>query len=286
MSEGRQIVVGVDGSPGADHALRWALSEGRIRDAEVVALLAWGYLDQHPAPGVEGFDPEYGAETARAALDAFLDRAVGENAASITRSVVNDLPARALLDAAQNSDLLVVGARGLGGFRGLLLGSVSQRCVHLATMPLVVVRAHVQDSAGGRIVVGVDGSEASGLALRWAVNEGQLRRSGVTVFHAWQGWLGPLGAADAATGDESARRLVDELVDGLDADKPSSPIERVVVRGGAAEALVDASKTADLLVVGNHGRGELGGLLVGSVAQQVAHHSQCPVALIPARHAL
>ena len=285
MSEGRRIIVGIDGSPGADHALRWALSEGRIRDAEVVALLAWGYLDQHPAPGVEGFDPEYGAETAREALDAFVDRAVGESAASITRSVVCDLPARALLDAAQNSDLLVVGARGLGGFRGLLLGSVSQRCVHLATMPLVVVRTHVQGSAVGRIVVGVDGSEASGLALHWAVEEGRLRRSTVTVLHAWQGWLGPLGAADAATGEESARRLVDELIDGLDDEKPSSPIERVVVRGGAAEALVDASKTADLLVVGNHGRGELGGLLVGSVAQQVADHSQCPVALIPARKA-
>jgi nucleotide-binding universal stress UspA family protein len=133
------IVVGVDGSASAADALEWAVAEAATRECGVRALLAWSYLDQEPAPGGGEFDPAYDAGTATAALDAVVEQAVPA-AERVIRVVVNDLPARALVDASRDAALVVVGARGLGGFRSLLLGSVSRRVVHEAACPVVVVR--------------------------------------------------------------------------------------------------------------------------------------------------
>lgn len=132
----RVIVVGVDGSEGARGALQWALEEARFRDARLRAVFAWSYLDQPP----ERFDPDYGDDDARQRLDRALEAVAGDiGDVDVERVVVCDLPARALLDAARDADLLVVGSRGLGGFKGLLLGSVTQQVVHHAPCAIVVV---------------------------------------------------------------------------------------------------------------------------------------------------
>ncbi|HET7720992.1 MAG TPA: universal stress protein, partial [Acidimicrobiales bacterium] len=134
------IVVGVDGSEGAATALRWAVEEGRIRGWPVTAVAAWALLDQRHVEPDAPFDPDYGADDAAAALAAHVSDALGpERSALVSRRTVNDLPATALLQAAEGADLLVVGARGLGGFKGLLLGSVSQHCLHHAPCPVAVV---------------------------------------------------------------------------------------------------------------------------------------------------
>jgi nucleotide-binding universal stress UspA family protein len=102
--------------------------------------MAWGLLEQHHLPGAATFDPQYGEKNAQAALEAFLGSALGADDPNVSTVVVNDLPARALIDQAEAAELLVVGARGLGGLQGLLLGSVSQRCLTHAGCPTVVVR--------------------------------------------------------------------------------------------------------------------------------------------------
>lgn len=279
-----RIVVGVDGSPGGDAALRWAIDEARAHGAALEAVLAWDYLDQPPAPGVEGFDPHFASSDAAAALDAMVQQVAGAESASIAKAVICDLPARALLEAGSSADLLVVGARGLGGFKGLLLGSVSRRCTHLATVPLVVVHAGERERFH-RIVVGVDGSEASERALRWALREAAARGDRLAVVHAYQS-----PAFVLSVGDEAANELVDRvLADATEAgeatDWPvqgSRPVlERVVVNAGAASALCAESASADLVVVGRRGHGGLSTLLLGSVADQVAMHSACPTAVIP-----
>ena len=130
------IVVGVDGSEGCRRALQWAVEEARVRDVRVRAVLAWTYLDQPTG----AFDAAYGAPNARALLDQVLaDVLTDAPDVEVEREVVCDLPVRALLDAARGADLLVVGSRGLGGFKGLLLGSVSQQLVQHAPCPIVVV---------------------------------------------------------------------------------------------------------------------------------------------------
>ena len=117
------IVVGVDGSAGGTQALKWAAREAQVRGWRLTAVMAWGLLDQHQATPAATFDPEYGAAEAQAALDALIVQAVGEGASSqVERRAVCDLASRALIEAAMGASLLVVGARGLGGFRGLLLG--------------------------------------------------------------------------------------------------------------------------------------------------------------------
>ena len=130
------VVVGVDGSEGGERALRWAAGEARLRGAPLRAVWAWSYMDQ---PG-GGFDPGYGEDRARAGLDEALAGLGDEGGGvEVERLVVCDLPVRALLDAAGGADLLVVGSRGLGGFKGLLLGSVGSQVAHHAPCPVVIV---------------------------------------------------------------------------------------------------------------------------------------------------
>lgn len=130
------VVVGVDGSDGSAAALRWAADEARRRGDRLRAVLAWSFLDQP----LGDFDASYGETAARERLDAAL-AAAGDHTAGVEveARVVCDLPARAVLGAADDADLLVVGSRGLGGFRGLLLGSVSQQVAHHAPCPVVIV---------------------------------------------------------------------------------------------------------------------------------------------------
>jgi nucleotide-binding universal stress UspA family protein len=135
MTEGT-IVVGVDGSTGSRRALGWASEEARLRDARLRVVFAWTYLDQPEG----GFDAAYGEADVRTRLDQILNEAGNDRIVEeLERVVVCDLPARALLDAARGADLLVVGSRGVGGFRGLLLGSVGQQVVQHAQCPVVVV---------------------------------------------------------------------------------------------------------------------------------------------------
>ena len=144
------------------------------------------------------------------------------------------------------------------------------------------------DVARRVIVVGVDGSEESRSALRFAVEEAGLRDAAVHVVHAW--WALPeleAGAPVPAMGwetlrDHEARRFIEEFVERtLDGARTGIEITAVPVQGRtAAAALLEASKDADLLVVGSRGLGGFLGLLLGSVSQQCVHHAGCPVVVV------
>jgi nucleotide-binding universal stress UspA family protein len=283
------IVVGVDESDGAARALAWAAREGRLHRWRVTALLAWGYVDKHHEDD-DTFDPHYGQRNAVATLDAFVEKALGPSAAAaIDRLAVCDLAAGALLDASSGADLLVVGARGLGGFRGLLLGSVSQHCLHHTTCPIAIVRHDGDSSAGettGRIVVGVDGSQVSQRALQWAVDEARRWQASLEVVHVWHmpyvGEFPYVGARfNPATLEETAQRVLDEMVVRVDTTGLPRPVDRILVCGGAASVLLESAKGADLVVVGSRGLGGFAGLLLGSVSHHVAHHATCPVVIVP-----
>lgn len=141
------------------------------------------------------------------------------------------------------------------------------------------------------IVVGVDGSDASRAALRWAREEAVLRGSQVKAVHVWRYPLmthvpgivdAPIFARDDL--EEEARALLDKVVSEVEAESPgqAAPVERKVVEGVASAELVRHAEGAELLVVGNRGRGGFADLLLGSVAHQVTSHASIPVVVVRA----
>jgi nucleotide-binding universal stress UspA family protein len=147
------IVVGVDNSAGAKEALRFALEEARLRDTTLRAVHSWryGYIGGsglQANPVLVGAGLNEAREAAEAELDATMEEVVGDYVfeVRIERRVVEGRPAQVLVDESRDSELLVVGSRGLGGFGGLLLGSVSQQCAQHAACPVVIVRAVSDES--------------------------------------------------------------------------------------------------------------------------------------------
>jgi nucleotide-binding universal stress UspA family protein len=135
------IVVGVDGSKGSIAALKFAIAEARIRGSEVKAVAAWEVPGVAYGTGLApiAVDPGVYETIAQDALNVSLDQAAGSSDVSVTPIVREGQPADVLAAEAHGADLLVVGSRGLGGFKGLLLGSVSQQCAHHAPCPVAIV---------------------------------------------------------------------------------------------------------------------------------------------------
>jgi len=141
------IVFGVDDSEEAKAALRFAVDEAKLRQATLRAIHTWHFNSYLGAAAIEGSYTGFSGEleerqrAAEAALDAMLREVEAETGAmQLERRVVEGSPAAALVEESRGADLLVVGSRGLGGFAGLLLGSVSQQCAHHAACPVVIVR--------------------------------------------------------------------------------------------------------------------------------------------------
>jgi nucleotide-binding universal stress UspA family protein len=176
----------------------------------------------------------------------------------------------------------VVGARGLGGFKGLLLGSVSERVLETAPCPVAVVREPDLAPADGDILVGIDGSEPSTAALRWAAAEARARDARLRVVHAWHmpylsGY--PVVGNVMEVVEAEAQRI-------LELAMADPALEGLAVEGwqtldGAAGAVLGASEGASLVVMGTRGHGRIARTLLGSTSRQVARHAQCPVVVVP-----
>jgi nucleotide-binding universal stress UspA family protein len=277
------IIVGVDESSYARVALKWAVDYGADRDLPVTALMAWDYVLQHHVEPNPSFDPDYGSQNAAKVLDELVARAVGaEN--HVAQTVVCENPGHALIDAAgTDASLVVVGARGMSGFQGLLMGSVSRYVLHAAHGPVAVIRtdaARVDDS----VVVGLDGSESSRRAMAWALDYARCRRSRLIALHAWFAPYSPFGLyapPDLAKLAAAAQRFVEHEVDQIDATGLVAPVEARSVEGRASAALLEASCLASLVVVGSRGRGRFANSLLGSVSDQVSHYATCPAVVVP-----
>lgn len=136
----QRIVVGIDGSPGSQAALAWAVDEARLRGATLEPIRVWSWPIPYVGPGMAGLDPKLLEEGEQAILDEALD-AADTSGVEVEPVLVEGPAAQRLLEQAKGADLLVVGSRGRGGFKGLLLGSVSQQVVHHARGPVVVIPA-------------------------------------------------------------------------------------------------------------------------------------------------
>jgi len=283
-----RVVVGVDDSHSSRLALRWAARQARDLQLPLEVLHAWTVPPPVHADGAHVDEAPF-LRDAEATLKGAIDwlRSSGEDLPEIRPRLIARSSVDALLDASENADLLVVGSRGRGGFVGLLLGSVSQRCVQRASCPIAVVPADWPGTGDGRIVVGVDGSEESHRALIWAVRQATRRGVRLVVvnafmYHVYVTTHAPTIVLEHDV-DEASNQLLERMTDtALNAigDRPPA-VELVSVPDAPAHALLESAKGADLLVVGARGRGAVAGLLLGSVSQQCVTHAHCPVVVVP-----
>ncbi|MFN8050158.1 MAG: universal stress protein [Acidimicrobiales bacterium] len=283
------IIVGMDESSTAADALRWAVAEGRTRGWTVRAVLAWTFLRQHRVDRTSTHDPEYDDSCAALALQEYVRDAVdAADVAGIELQTICELPAEAMIQASEGASLLVVGSHGYGGISGLIMGSVSQHCLHRATCPVAIVRPSRDHAVQpGKVVVGVDGSETSRRALRWAVEDARARGGWIEVVHSW---LLPaafgfptIAVPDVAVFEEAAEALLDELLAEVDLSGLSRPVSRILIGGTSTAGLLkDRAADAELLVVGSRGVGGFEGMVIGSVAHNLAHHAPCPLVVLPA----
>jgi len=280
-----RIVVGVDGSTPSQHALLWASAEARRRGTRLDALHAWtSPIEIYPSNLYR--DPATSYDLANDVLHSAIESVADHDglALDIHPLLVEGPAAPGLVDAAVDAYLLVVGSRGRGGFTGLLLGSVSRECVHRARCPVAVVRGPWAANEHGRIVVGVDGSEPSSAALRWAIAEAWVRGSRLDVINTY---VSPRPDSTWTPNEEellakASRELTDEMVSTALGAAESHPIEIETISTGdtPASGLLAAASGADLLVVGSRGLGGFRGLLLGSVSEQCLHHASCPVVVV------
>ncbi|MEU7897492.1 universal stress protein [Nonomuraea sp. NPDC049152] len=270
------IVVGVDGSPSAAKAVEWAAADAARRKLAlriVHVCERWGIPEE--------------TEYCEGALAAAADRArLSAPGVEVTAELLPGHVVETLLGEAAGAESIVLGSRGLGGFGGLLLGSVGLGVAGHADVPVVILRGPDRPQHG-EIAVGFDGSEHSEAALNYALAQAVARGIRLHVVYAWQM---PVTAPYAAGYDEVMARVA--------ADASGAAREQVARRRdklGDIEvkestlcehpvaALVDTSKTADLLVVGSRGMGGFASAVLGSVSHGVLHHAHCPVAVVRPR---
>ncbi len=319
-----EIVVGIDGSPCSVTALEWAVREARLRHESVRAVLTWAIDGRSAMLEATAGREESDAESAAGhLLHATVTPVADRNPdVKIDERLLHRAPVAGLAEDAEYASLLVVGARGLGPLRRLLVGSVSAGCARKSRVPVVVVRSpsgadprpsadpRPGDGGGGPptgpvpptgtvlptgpvppIVVGVDGSDASLVALAWAAEEAAVRGAGLNVIHAWSvpalayasGYYGP----PRSEIEEAEQSVLDGAVAGALGTAPVVAVAPRLIAGRAAHILVEAAAGAALLVVGARGHGGFAGLTLGSTSHECVLHAPGPVAVIrtPARAA-
>lgn len=267
------VLVGVDGSAGSLAAVELAAWEAKRRRQPL--QLVNGYEDETPGPrygaGLAGPLTHPGRHDALSMLtDVELATRARHPGVRVHSTAVAGGAASALVALSQDASLVVVGARGQGGFGGLLLGSVAAQVSMHAHAPVIVVRPAGADRfpAAGPVVVGVDGSAGSALAIPFAFEEAAGRQAPLVAVHGWftdQASDGP--AIDASIADAVAP-WVEKFPDVVVRRRP-------VRHANPTWSLLEQSRDASLLVVGARGGGGFAGLLLGSVSRTVLAYGRC-----------
>ncbi|KOV36019.1 universal stress protein UspA [Streptomyces sp. XY431] len=270
MSE--PVLVGVDGSEASLAAVDVAVREARLRGCglRIVHAFIWplmhvslGPAQGGPAEGGLRHQAEKVLEDAGArarALDPRLE---------IGAELVTGEPLTVLAHRSRDACLVVVGSRGLGRFGALLIGSVAVHLAAHAACPVLIVRGRPEPD--GPVLVAVDGSGVGAEALGFAFAEAAARRVPLTALHV---------AHPSASLPGQEERALAEALAGRQDKYPDVELHSELIEAHARPALIDASRAAQLLVVGARGRGGFAGMLLGSTSQAMIQHAHCPVVVV------
>ncbi|TKJ31392.1 universal stress protein [Blastococcus sp. CCUG 61487] len=284
-----RVVVGVDGSESSLGAAVYAAGVARRREVGLLVVHAtpWrGVDDALPMtdPDIRAEYDESATTLVRSAADTVRETTGLDD---VTAEVIQDHPVDALVALSATASVLVIGRRGLGGVPGLLLGSTAGAVVQRSDCPVIALpdEPAADDLDRRPVVVGVEGREGDGEVLAFAVTEARARGTELVAVHAWRevgmeaalGGFGPY--VDWTTVEAKAQQLLSEAVARWGTEAADVVIRETVARDRATPALLTASETAGVLVVGHRHRGRLARL--GSTMHGVLHRASCPVAVVP-----
>ncbi|AQZ61791.1 universal stress protein UspA [[Actinomadura] parvosata subsp. kistnae] len=276
-----QVIVGADGSAPATAAVAWAADDAARTGAGLRIVYALERLPHNPVGVAALAQDDLSLCEATKVLEAAEAAARSRQpAVPVVTEIAEGPPAAVLEEQTRRAGELVIGNRGMGGFTGALLGSVTMRVAGRAHCPVVVVRADPQEPVGV-VAVGVDDSGTCEPALGYAFEQARLRHAVLRLIHAWQlpvHAFAPEIFLDVEETRAGHHRMLSERAAGW---APRYPDVTVVADVQNAHPVAALTGTAcDLLVVGTHGRGALGALFLGSVSRGVLHHARGPVAVI------
>ena len=291
MSSTRQpIVVGVDGSKCDEQAIEWAAGEASMRHLPLRIVhvleppLMSRPLDVELADRIMAFAAQHANEIVATAVGSA--RRIAPNI-DVNGTVITGQVVPGLLAEAEQARLVVLGSGERFDASRVRLGSVAAHVSTHARCPVIVSRTPesgepASGPAGGRIVVGVDGSAVSEAAVGFGFEEASWRSLGLTVVHAWQEASLPwtLDVPKPSVHEQEAERVIAEAAAGWSEKYPDVRVSSILVRDHPVRALIDEAAGAALLVVGSHGRGRFSGMVLGSVSQAVLRHASASIAIV------
>jgi nucleotide-binding universal stress UspA family protein len=282
------VVVGVDGSAASLDAVDRAAQEATLRGRRLHIVHAispyrtatHGPDAARPPADVRHHEAEYIIADA-------VGRAKADNPdMPVTGEVITGTATAVLLRLSYAACLVVIGSRGRGGFAGLLVGSVAVRLAAHAACPILVVRGSVD--AAKPVLLGVDGSPANDGAVGFAFEEAAMRGVPLHALHIWTPT--PVRTGDGQPlcydlGDvrAEAQRVLAESLVGWHGKYPDVAVERTLTQGSVRHTLIEATRDAQLVVVGTRGWGGFAGLVLGSASQGLLHDAACPVVVVTHR---
>jgi nucleotide-binding universal stress UspA family protein len=283
------VVVGIDGSEHSNCALTWAADQAGRDRRSLVIMHALGVIDPYwlVQPGV---DAQALKESMIAGAQELLDQA--------RDGVVKDHPGvdvsigwksgdarHLLIDASEHAGLIVVGSRGRGPVKRLLLGSVSLGVTRHAHCPVAVVRPDPEGLARGGVLVGIDGSAESLPTLDYAFRIAASRGATLAVVHCFWDYESAVLGAGLVDGDNEryadVRLLVAETLAGFRDKYPDVSVSVELARGLADDVLLELAHTSEVAVVGSRERSTLSDLILGSVAGALVERATCTVIVVP-----
>jgi len=282
----RGILVGVDGSPASKVAVDWAARDAALRKVPLTLIhvltppVVTTWPQTQMPPGFQEWQEAQGRDIIRDARR-IVDSATQAESIQVDSEMVTGPTVATLIDLSKDAEMMVVGSRGLHGLGRLLLTSVSSGLVHHAHCPVAVIYDEdplMPHPAHAPVLVGIDGSPASEAATAIAFAEASRRGVDLVALLAWRDTgFEDFPAIDASTVQSLGEEVLAERLAGWQERYPDVTVHRVVVADHAAKHLVERSESAQLVVVGSHGRGGFAGMLLGSVSSAVVQSARMPV---------
>jgi nucleotide-binding universal stress UspA family protein len=283
------IVVGVDGSDASNAAVLWAARDATMRHVPLMLVhMANPAAPMYPVVpmsiGWSVWHEENGRQLLEHAIKLAEDVVETEDRFSIAREFIWASPVASLVELSDNAEMVVVGSHGRAALARGLLGSVSSGAVRQANCPVAVI--HEQDPSlpqpscpdQAAVVVGIDGSPASELATAIAFDEASRRNVDLRVVHAWSDIeVVELPGFFWSEFENEAQRILAERLAGWQERYPDVAVQRLVIADRPARRLIKEARSAQLVVVGSHGRGRVTGMLLGSVSNAIVHSTHTPV---------